>query len=221
MTVECDRDNYMSITLSKFTYKWGDLFATNTNEGINHFQIQLRKFENRYAEFKFSQQKFYPIYEDKKEEVKEVKDEEETKDQPTGYIYIIGVRKKRVYKYSFSDLRVRILHSGKCQPWSEIDQITNNIFKSFNGFLQVKEIDELEIKNLIPLKYDPKLEKDLLDFWNYDPHIIEDFFFIDCQNNTEDFLRNYQSENLYKEIKIRKAKLEVTLTNIFGKEFLE
>lgn len=85
--------------------------------------------------------------------------------------------------------------------------------------MQVKEIDELEVKNLIPLKYDPKLEKDLLDFWNYDPHIIEDFFFIDCQNNTEDFLRNYQSENLYKEINIKKANLEVTLTNIFGKEF--
>ncbi|CAI2360691.1 unnamed protein product [Moneuplotes crassus] len=212
MTVECDRDNYMSISMSKFTYKWGDLFNTNITEGITHFQVQLRKFEHIYAEFEFQNTNYYSIYEDQKEEDKtsEEEDKEDPQNNVCGNIYIVCVRKKRVYKYSFSYLRVKVLNSE--QP------VSDNFFKSFNGFLQVKQIDELEVIDLAPLKYDPKMEKDLLDFWGYDPHVIEDFFFIDCAYQTEDFLRKYRDEMIYKEVSIQKPSFTTTLTNIYDKD---
>ena len=77
VTVECDRENYMSITAKKFTYQWASLFNTNINEGIKNFQIQLRKFEDKHVQFEFKNLKYYPCYEDHKDPILAKKESQE------------------------------------------------------------------------------------------------------------------------------------------------
>ena len=118
MTVECDKNNYMSITLKKFSYQWGSLFNTNINEGIDHFQIQIRNVKYYFTQFEFGLKEYLPIYEDHKDEemlkmksIEEIELEKE-KDKICGHIYIVAVKKKKCFKYSFSSLRAKLFSLG-------------------------------------------------------------------------------------------------------------
>ena len=81
MSVEWDKNNYLMLSMKKFSYLWNQLIKRNELYGIKHFKLEIRQFEdlwNFITEFK------------------------------DGFVYIIDVKLKQAHKYKFSHLTIGI-----------------------------------------------------------------------------------------------------------------
>ena len=183
MTVECNQNDYLKLSLKEFTYAWSTVFGKVIHNDIKHFSLEVRHFHDKtHVEVEFSKPEATVISKEtfgsKKHDVI----------VPTGHIYVISVKQKHVFKYSFTELKMKL----------QFDELSNNFYKSFNDFIQVHEIYEINVKGLEIQECDGQLEKDLLDYWNYNSETKTDLLFIDSQHRKQATLVNkFGTCNLY------------------------